>query len=248
MRIVPSCVWLCLTAFSAIAIPQEPASLPFFALTNANVFDGVSNQPRRQLTVLVRDGRIVTVGATIPDGATVIDLKGRWLLPGLIDAHVHVTEASARVALKSGITTVRTGSAGINIRDKHRAGGPEPSVAVAERSKEMLPVRRAVAANAWKMGVRIAAGSDSSYDDDLGLPTELEELVRVGMSPSDAIRAATSVAAECLMIQARTGAIRAGLEADLIVVESDPTVSIRAVRQVVLVLNNGRLAVNRLQP
>ena len=38
-----------------------------------------------------------------------LDLKGRWLLPGLIDAHVHLRElSSARTALASGVTTARS--------------------------------------------------------------------------------------------------------------------------------------------
>ncbi|MGZ0152993.1 amidohydrolase [Kribbella sp. WER1] len=43
-------------------------------------------------TVLIDDGRIVAVGATVavPDGATVVDARGRWVLPGLVDAHTHM--------------------------------------------------------------------------------------------------------------------------------------------------------------
>jgi imidazolonepropionase-like amidohydrolase len=65
------------------------------ALTNANVIDGISDQPIRQATVMVRDGRIVSIATATPDiptGTTVIDLKGMWLLPGLIDAHVHFAD------------------------------------------------------------------------------------------------------------------------------------------------------------
>jgi imidazolonepropionase-like amidohydrolase len=74
----------------------------------------------------------------------------------------------------------------------------------------------------------------------------LMELRRAGLSPMAAIKAATSVAAECLMIQARTGAIRPGLEADLIVVDSDPTADLETLRDVLLVLNDGKIAINRL--
>ena len=58
--------------------------------------------------------------------------------------------------------------------------------------------------------------------------------------------AATSVAAECLMIHARTGAIRPGLEADLIVVGRDPTADLEALRDVLFVLNDGKIVINRL--
>lgn len=72
------------------------------ALTNANVIDGVSDEPIRKATVIVRDGKIASVGTTgtIPAGATVLDLNNVWVLPGLIDAHVHLADlAAARVAL-----------------------------------------------------------------------------------------------------------------------------------------------------
>lgn len=258
MRIVSSCALLCLTTFAVAAIPQDSASLPFLALTNANVIDGVSNQPRRQVRVLVRDGKILAVGTTTPEGATIIDLKGRWLLPGLIDAHVHVTDVTAPLpeadprrriftdeelvaavqaatragravmahahgdegaaaAVRAGVRSIEHGTylsdATLTLMKERgtflvptitallryvatNGPGPEPSVLVTERSKEMLPVLRAVAAKAWGMGVRIVAGCDSTYGDDFQLPNELEELVRAGMSPLDAIKAATSVAAD----------------------------------------------------
>ncbi|MFG1912074.1 amidohydrolase [Kribbella sp. NPDC048928] len=43
-------------------------------------------------TVLIDDGRIVAVGAqvAVPDGATLVDARGRWVLPGLVDAHTHM--------------------------------------------------------------------------------------------------------------------------------------------------------------
>ena len=62
-------------------------------LTNANLIDGVSPSIRPQTSVVVENGRIAQVissnGAPNTAGATVIDLKGPYLLPGLWDVHVH---------------------------------------------------------------------------------------------------------------------------------------------------------------
>jgi imidazolonepropionase-like amidohydrolase len=63
------------------------------AFTRATVFDSIAGSLRPNGTVVVEDDRIVDVlhDATPVDDARVVDLGGRTLLPGLIDAHVHVT-------------------------------------------------------------------------------------------------------------------------------------------------------------
>jgi imidazolonepropionase-like amidohydrolase len=63
-------------------------------LTNARLVDGTGAPAREAAAVLLEEGRIAGIGAagdSAPEGATVVDLAGRTLLPGLIDAHVHVT-------------------------------------------------------------------------------------------------------------------------------------------------------------
>jgi imidazolonepropionase-like amidohydrolase len=63
------------------------------AFTNATLFDSVKGAMRPQATVVVEGERIahVAFGAAKVVDAEVYDLGGRWLLPGLIDCHVHVT-------------------------------------------------------------------------------------------------------------------------------------------------------------
>jgi imidazolonepropionase-like amidohydrolase len=63
----------------------------------------------------------------------------------------------------------------------------------------------------------------------------------------EAIQAATSKSAEYLGISKRTGAIRPGLEADLIVLDHNPLEDINSVRDLLLVVNDGKVAVNHLQ-
>ncbi|HYF24148.1 MAG TPA: hypothetical protein VD931_00270, partial [Baekduia sp.] len=109
------------------------AQPPPLVLTHANVIDGVSARPLADATIVIRDGRIVSVSATrgpVPAGARVVDLGGGWVLPGLIDAHVHLRDlASARSALRAGVTTARSLGAphftDLGIRDLHRAGAAD---------------------------------------------------------------------------------------------------------------------------
>ena len=64
------------------------------ALTHATVIDGTGAAPMADSLVLVRGGRIAAVYSAgsrpVPDGARVEDLTGKWVMPGLIDAHVHL--------------------------------------------------------------------------------------------------------------------------------------------------------------
>src|SRR6266849_505345 len=86
----------------------QTAGTDSFTMVHANVIDGVSNAPVMDATVVVVNGHIQSIGhEAAPSRGTVIDPKGHWLLPGFVDAHVHVGDlAAARRALRSGATTV----------------------------------------------------------------------------------------------------------------------------------------------
>ena len=77
------------------ASPARAAEPPV-AFRNVTVIPMDRERVETGQTVLVRDDRIVAIGAadeiSIPDDATVVDGKGRFLLPGLTDAHVHIAD------------------------------------------------------------------------------------------------------------------------------------------------------------
>ena len=83
-----------------------PPGASVYAIRDARVFDG--ERVLERATVLVRDGRIEALGAdlAVPADATVIEGRGRTLLPGLIDAHVHTWGGALADALNFGVTTV----------------------------------------------------------------------------------------------------------------------------------------------
>lgn len=66
---------------------------------NATLVDGVSDTALKNHQLLVEDGRISQISASPIDApsATVVDLKGKTLMPGLIDCHVHVIASSANL-------------------------------------------------------------------------------------------------------------------------------------------------------
>ncbi|MGP8035557.1 MAG: amidohydrolase family protein [Steroidobacteraceae bacterium] len=73
------------------AAADEPAAAETIVLKAAHIFDATGTALKDGAVVVVRGERIVSVGATAPAGARVIDLGNATLLPGFIDAHTHLT-------------------------------------------------------------------------------------------------------------------------------------------------------------
>jgi imidazolonepropionase-like amidohydrolase len=111
------------------SVPAQQSEKPL-VFRNVDVFDG--SRVIRRTTVLVRDGMVRSIGRDIPipSFAEVIDGQGKTLLPGLIDAHVHLGisqgEQFLRDALNFGVTTeleMWGGDASLALRSKITAGG-----------------------------------------------------------------------------------------------------------------------------
>jgi imidazolonepropionase-like amidohydrolase len=86
-------------AVAFVAAPsaaQTPASASTpRAFVGATLIDGTGQAPVRDAVIVVRDGRITCIGARTAcatDGLEVVQLGGRWIVPGLVDAHVHYSQ------------------------------------------------------------------------------------------------------------------------------------------------------------
>lgn len=98
---------------------------------------------------------------------------------------------------------------------------------------------------AKELGVRIADGFDATSAESHGSNAdEILAMVKFGLTPLEALRAATVTAAELLGWEDRVGAIEVGKFADLIAVEGDPLESIAAVRSVRFVMKGGAIVRN----
>ena len=93
---------------------------PVVALTNARLIDGTGTPARDDQTIIIRGEKVAAVGKTgslaIPQGAQVIDLAGKTVIPGIIGLHDHLYYGSMkfmgvsypRLFLSAGVTTIRT--------------------------------------------------------------------------------------------------------------------------------------------
>jgi imidazolonepropionase-like amidohydrolase len=73
--------------------------------TAARLLEVPGEAPRRAQTVIVIDGvidQVIPGFADAPEGATTVDLRDRFVMPGLIDCHTHITGSTARTCGSAG--------------------------------------------------------------------------------------------------------------------------------------------------
>ncbi len=107
-------VILCLTLVLACANQGQTPQPGPLALTHVTVIDGTGAPARADVTVLITGGRITEVGEAakvrVPRGARVVNARGKYLIPGLWDMHVHLAkigENALPLFLANGVTSVR---------------------------------------------------------------------------------------------------------------------------------------------
>jgi imidazolonepropionase-like amidohydrolase len=116
------------------------------------------------------------------------------------------------------------------------------------RGKHMVPQLERAIREAYRIGVKIATGADHYYEEDAinRISIEVQRFVEFGMSHFDALKTATVNSAELLQIADRTGRIKEGFEADMILIPGNPLTNIEALQDVLLVMSNGRLVLKRI--
>ncbi|MCT9097394.1 amidohydrolase family protein [Haloarchaeobius sp. HME9146] len=157
-----------------------------------------------------------------------------------IEHGTYMDERAAEAMAEAGTYWVPTASAVHGIVDNADQGTiPEWAVEKGEHAQDAFAdaFEHALAA-----GVTVAMGTDAGtpYNRFADIPHELELLVEYGMTPEEALEAATSNAAELLGIGDETGRVAPGLAADLVVLPADPREDVSAWQQPERVMARGR--------
>jgi imidazolonepropionase-like amidohydrolase len=144
--VVPLSVFTLLATWFSLGSRAQTPPNATVALTGARLIDGSGGMPVEPATLILRDGRVQTAGAAaavpIPAGAVRVDLAGKTIIPGLLNAHAHVnaetnSAASARDQLAAqlllyaqyGVTTIVSlgddGIESVKLRDQLSHAAPD---------------------------------------------------------------------------------------------------------------------------
>ncbi len=180
-----------------------------------------------------------------------------------VAAHAHGTEG-IKLALRAGVDTIEHGSLiddeGIRLM-KERGAYLVPTIYTGEyivtegekvgipdyglrKMRALMEARDRAFRAAFAAGVKVAFGTDSAVYPHGQNGREFALMVKLGMTPLQAIQSATLVAAEALGLQNDIGAIEVGKQADIVAVSGSPLENVRTLEDVKFVMKGGKVYKN----
>ena len=156
-----------------------------------------------------------------------------------IEHGIYLDDEAIGMMLDRGTYLVPTLIAPMSVLEARDRGIDVPDYAI-DKTKMVMDVHRESIRRAAAAGVRIAMGTDSGVSPHGQNLRELEEMVSCGISPTDALVAATKTASELMGWESRIGTIEAGKQADLVVSRCDPLDVIALRHNIEKVFQDGR--------
>jgi len=187
------------------------------------------------VTIANSSGRKVVAHATTPEGMR------RAIMAG-ISTIEHGDDGTAEIfklMKEKGVGFCPTLAAGDAIlqykgwkKNEQKAGGPEP---------KSISQKRKTFQMALDVGVAICMGGDVGVFPHGDNAREMEMMVDYGMKPLEVLKSATSVNAALFGYANKIGSIKPELLADVIAVEGDPSIDIKSIRAIRLIIKGGRI-------
>jgi imidazolonepropionase-like amidohydrolase len=156
-----------------------------------------------------------------------------------IEHGTYANEESFKLMKQHGTYLVPTLLIGQAVYDLAKAHPEQLNPGSAQKAVETAPRMLEMLHNAYKAGVKIAFGTDQGLVPHGQNAREFALLVKAGMTPMDAIVAATGSAADLVGDTADIGSVRPGRFADIIAVDGDPLSDVTVLEHVAFVMKGG---------
>jgi len=152
-------------------------------------------------------------------------------------------DEAIRLVAEHGTYLVPNPITNATMLERGAAGGFQPYQL--EKSKVIYELKMESLRKAVRAGLKVAYGTDSGVQSHGQNGRQLALYVSAGMTPLQALRSATTVAAALLRMEASIGTLAPGAFADLVAVAGDPLADVRTVEQPVWVMKEGKVALDR---
>lgn len=164
-----------------------------------------------------------------------------------IEHGIYVDQECIEIMLAQESYLVPTLYAPVAVLEAAERTGRMPEYAL-RKTKQVLRAHRENVARAAEAGVQIVMGTDSGVGDHGNNARELTLLTEIGLSPMQAIVAATQTAAACLAMEDKIGTLETGKLADALIVDGDPLSDITVLEKksrIQIVIKEGQIVLDR---
>jgi hypothetical protein len=230
------------------------------AIVGATVIDvgdfGASDLDLTDSVVVIEDGVVTAVGSrldvVIPADARVLVAEGRFIVPGLTDGFAALMPTFSLLYLDRPWASNPWKDPVARLLDPADINAPADTATGRHTNDAAHQVAYSALARAeflleeayHRAGARYLAGSATDVwgtMPGISLHSEIESLVRLGLTPREALAAASSNFASVFPNWGRRGEVKAGWMADLLVLTEDPRESVRNLRTIETVILAGRI-------